>query len=267
MGSEKVVVPAFRYGNFIVDEAVRDGIIGFPKDGLHMETNYPGTDGKKTWIVMNWTTLPAQVVRALYEVGRCRFYGSGSLEGVPKDVIEMATDFYAAAQGRKNSGLIHPDYVEIVSKGIPGGLPIDYPDSPGEFRLCRYHRDVGHLDPQKDPPEMTRNERTRTFETWLPPAAGRFVMHAGEGTYNKDTGMPVRTTGKKEEALGCWTSAGLSQMNAEAQLSRFDFDETKDADGPYKGGYIPISVSGDQFGPLSTHLVSLRMIDLIQMES
>jgi hypothetical protein len=260
--SGNVTVPAFRYGDSVIREATYEGGLTFPEKGFSMNIRHPSAGQHDTSFTLNWTRASPHVLATLYEVGRDLYFRRGDLSGLAREVIDLGAKFYADAQGRKNRALMHFDFLEVLVKGLPEGLDVPNPEEFKDYRFCRYHRDVEHLEEAEDAVQIQRNQGTESFNLWLPPAEeGRFIVPSGSRTYHKDAGTPLKTVASREAAVKAWEAMGLRKDDAENQVSMLFFDEAKNA-----RGYIPLTLSSEAYGPLSLNFCSLGTIDFIQLE-
>ena len=106
----------------------------------------------------------------------------------------------------------------------------------------------------------SKNSTTKTF-LWLPPGNGSFIVPTRSGIHDHVTGMPLETVGDRAEAKRRWMLSGLSDIEAEREISCF-FREMPE--GARYG--ITCSMSGDESGPLGISIKSVGTIKIIMLE-
>lgn len=168
-------------------------------------------------------SIPLVWYVALYSVGRDMNIKLEDPEQLPDTVKKAGKMVYNHAQERQCMGLYHRDAVlrEPNVKRIRGEK------KPKDGVAARYFADIAGFEYTGDDWKIIPAPETKEVSLWLPPGAGMpdevgdFVAPTPEGIYHNLTGTPLRTVRGRERAIREWTKAGLTEEQAEKEVSRF----------------------------------------------
>ena len=156
---------------------------------------------------------------ALYTVGRDLSLGVEDAESLPTPVKEAGRLVYSDAHERKGRGGWHKDGVYILPRSeAPKGMLQPKDD---RFVLARYFKDIEGFEQKEDGWKIKPSANTREELVWLPFGECSFVVPTKEGAYNPITGTPFETVRDRREAAKRWVSAGLTEEQADKEISEF----------------------------------------------
>ncbi len=179
----------------------------------------------------------------LYRVGRDLSLGIDDVDSLPTPVKEAGRRVYARCQKKKAEGTWHKDGAYILPRSdTPKGMLQPKDES---FVLARYFKDIEGFE-NKDGWKIKPSTNTEESLVWLPHGGGFFVVPTMDGAYNPITGTPFETVKDRNEALKRWVSAGLTEEQADKEISRFYRRESDTA--------AVCSWSSDDNGPLCVYL-------------
>jgi hypothetical protein len=199
-----------------------------------------GTDRPAYELASQSTPLAWKV--ALYTVGRDLALGVDAARVLPQAARELGRRVYASAHKREAQGTWHKDGVILLPRNArPKGVML-----PDGFVPAKYFKDILGFEEKGNEWEIQPSQKTEEILTYMPRGAGRYVVPTMDGTYNPTTGTPFDTVLNKDVAIRRWLAAGLSEEQAEKELSLFLREEI--------GTYAVRSWSGSEGGPLGISL-------------
>lgn len=155
----------------------------------------------------------------LYHVGMGLSLGDKDAESLPEPVKQAGRLVYADAQEKLGRGVWHKDGALFVPKSeTPKGMW----QMSDPWSLVRYFSNIkGFKEGGKEGYDIDPLPETREEYVWLPEGGGQFTVPTGYGPHHPVTGTPLETVESKDEALKRWMGAGLTEEQANKELSRF----------------------------------------------
>lgn len=253
--------PSFDYMNFRVPGLSDYGVLLYSDSGFHVNPQLVlNHEDKGPLYIMNGGMEPLVLRSAFYTIGRdLLLMDAEKAERLAPEVRMAAKSVYRQARQKLRKGAWHGDcFVFIEKPDVPKGIL--HPSDEGYMPAWCYS-DVEKVVPDGDGYKIeTKSTTTETF-LWLPPGEGRFIVPTKDGTYHPVTGTPFETVKDRKEAKKRWVSMGLSDTEADMEISRFYRELPKDR----KYG-ISCSLSGDECGPFGISIRDVRMIEIIMLE-
>jgi len=177
----------------------------------------------------------------LYMVGRDLELGEDDAETLPEPVRQAGRMAYEDCQARRGRGAWHKDGILFEPEATIRGSV-----RPGkDYFAARFFRDIEGFEQTDDGWKIKPSPDTRESRIWVPYGSGHFIVPTGDGAYNPITGTPFETIKDRDRAINRWLDAGLTEEQAEAELSRF-----------YRGSNVN-AVSSWSFGSNGPLCVSL----------
>jgi hypothetical protein len=223
--SQKLKIPGFKYR-------------GFDIPGSELSPSLIDNLGTSDWA---YAIAPKSVPLAwkvgLYMVGRdldllpryCHLRFSKETKELPEPVKEAGRVVYSHCHQREEGGVWHKDGVLIVPRSeAPKGILQPKDDN---YTLARYFKDIDSFEEKNGVWTIKPSAQTEETLVWLPrgfESAGiptfdtdSYIVPTMDGAYNPITGTPFETIVDRTRAIKRWVKAGLSEQQAEKELSVF----------------------------------------------
>jgi len=155
----------------------------------------------------------------LYMVGRDLVLDEEDAKSLPEPVRQAGAmvygDCHARTEPGKGSGAWHKDGILFEpGTSIKGSM------RPGDDHIAaRYFIDIEGFDEKTG--DIKPFPHTREERIWVPYGDGRFIVPTRDGAYDPVTGIPLETIADSKKAIKRWVDTGLTQEQAEAELSKF----------------------------------------------
>jgi hypothetical protein len=163
-------------------------------------------------------SVPLADLVALYMVGMDLAIGEQLANGLPDSVKEAGRLIHEGYQARQGRGCWHKDGAILLPESE---WPRGEVHPPGKHYAV-YLTDIEGFEKKEGAWRPKPSSNTAEERIWLPPG-GAFIVPSAYGglAYDPKTGVPKETEKNRDKAISMWRDAGLTEEQADKELSGF----------------------------------------------